>query len=69
MLFKVDASKIRTLMFERDINGVYALARLAQINAFTAAKVLKDGASASAKTIGALAKFFGCNGNDLILKE
>lgn len=68
-MFKVDASKIRTLMFERGISGVYELARKAQINGVTAAKVLKDGATAKAKTIAALARCFGVNGEELILKE
>lgn len=68
-MFTVDASKIRALMFERGINGVYEFARQAQLNGVTAAKVLKDGATATAKTINTLAKFFGVNGNELILKE
>ena len=68
-MFTVDASKIRELMFERGINGVAEFARQAQLNGLTAAKVLKDGATATAKTINTLAKFFGVNGNELILKE
>ena len=51
------------------IDAVYDLAKKAQINAVTAARVLKDGATASTKTIAALAKLFGLNGEELILKE
>lgn len=66
-MFTVDASKIRALMFASGINGTYELAKQAQLNAGTVAKVLKDGATATAKTINTLAKFFGVNGNELIL--
>jgi len=67
-MFTVDARRIRALMFERGIAGVSALARAAQLNALTVSKVLKDGSTATAKTIAALARFFGVNGEDLILK-
>lgn len=68
-LFTIDAGKIRSLMFEHEVSGVYDLARKAKINNLTAARVIKDGTRASLKTVAALAKFFGVNGNDLILKE
>ena len=68
-MFTIDAGKIRSLMFEHEVSGVYDLAKKAQINAVTAARVLKDGATASTKTIAALAKLFGLNGEELILKE
>ncbi|MGD7478533.1 helix-turn-helix domain-containing protein [Ralstonia pseudosolanacearum] len=68
-MFTIDASKIRSLMFEHNVSGVYDLARKAKLNELTASKVLKDGAVVTAKTISALAKFFGINGNDLILKK
>lgn len=67
-MFRVDASKIRSLMFAKGI-GIYELARQAQINATTTAKTLKDGAKVSAKTIAALSKFFDVDGEQLILKE
>lgn len=66
-MFTVNANRIRTLMFERGL-GVTELSRAAKLNALTAAKVLKDGASATGKTIATLAKFFGVDGNTLILK-
>ena len=31
-MFTVDASKIRAMMFEQNISGVYELARKAQVN-------------------------------------
>lgn len=68
-MFTVDASRIRTLMFEKGINGVTELARQAQINAATATKVLKDGTKVTIRTLGTLAKFFNVNGDELILKE
>lgn len=64
-MFLVDASKIRSLLFERGV-GIGELARQAQLNALTAAKLLKDGSKVTAKTIGAVAKFFGVDGNELI---
>lgn len=68
-MFQVNASRVRALMFERNIAGIYALARAANLNATTTAKALKDGAKVSAKSIATLAKFFGVNGEELILKE
>lgn len=67
-MYKVDASRIRTLMFERGL-GVTELSRQAKLNAITASRVLKDDATATGKTIAALARFFGVDGNTLILKE
>ena len=67
-MFTVDASRIRTLLFERGLS-ISELAQSAKINLLTARKVVVDGAKLSAKTIGALAKLFGVNGNELILKE
>ncbi|MBR3049879.1 MAG: helix-turn-helix domain-containing protein [Selenomonadaceae bacterium] len=68
-LVKVNASRIRTLMFERNIAGVYKLARAAGLNAGTTGKMLVDGSRVQLKSIHALAKFFGVNGEELILKE
>lgn len=66
-MYEVDACRIRKLMFDRGL-GVTELSRQAQLNSLTAARVLKDGATATSKTIAALAKFFGVDGNELILK-
>ena len=68
-MFEVDTSKVRSLMFEHEVNGVYDLAQKTKLNNTTAARVLKDGATATTKTIAALAKLFGLNGEELILKE
>lgn len=67
-MFTIDAGKIRSLMFEHEVSGVYDLARKAKINSLTAARVLKDGATATTKTIAALAKLFGVDFNEIILK-
>ena len=67
-MFQVDASKIRTLMFAKGIVGSDELARKAQLNGATIKKCLQDGSKATLKTIAALAKLFGVNGEELILK-
>lgn len=67
-MFMVNASKIRTLMFAKGIVGSYELAQKAQLNGATIKKCLQDGSKAALKTIATLAKFFGVNGEDLILK-
>lgn len=67
-MFTVDTHKIRTLMFAKGI-GVYELARQAQLNAGTVAKLLRDNAKATAKTISAVARFFDVDGNELLLKK
>lgn len=64
-MFLVNASKIRSLLFERGV-GITELARQTQLNALTAAKLLKDGSKVTAKVIGAVAKFFSVDGNELI---
>ncbi len=68
MMIKVNASRVQALMFEKNIVGVYALARATNINASTTAKALK-GEKVQLRTIAKLAKFFGVNGEELILKE
>lgn len=67
-MFKVNTSRIRELMFERGLS-ISEFAKAAKINPITAAKVLRDGTTVNGKTIVALAKFFGVNGNELIAKE
>lgn len=68
-MFVVNASRIRELMFQKNCVGTYELARQAKLNGATIKKCLQDGSKATLKTIGALAKFFGVNGEQLILKE
>lgn len=67
-MFKVDASRVRGLIFEHGIS-LSELAQAAKLNPITARKIVVDGASVTAKTISALARFFGVNGNDLILRS
>lgn len=67
-MFTVDASRIRTLLFERGIS-IAELAKLAKLNGLTARKVIADGSAVTTKTISALAKFFGVDGETLILKK
>lgn len=68
-MFTVDASKIRTLMFAKGIVGSYELAQKAKLNCATVKKILQDGSKATVKTIATLAKFFGVNGEELILRK
>ena len=68
MMFKINASRIRGLIFEHGMS-ISELAQTAKLNLITARKVVVDGASVTAKTVSALAKFFGVNGNELILKR
>ncbi len=67
-MFTVDASRIRGLIFERGIT-ISELAQSAKLNSITARKVIADGAKVTSKTISALAKFFGVDGETLILKK
>lgn len=67
-MFRINASRIRTLMFERKLS-VTGLAKATNLNPFTARKIVKDGATVTGKVVGVLAKFFGVDGNNLILRE
>ena len=67
-MFIINAKKIRQLMFDRELN-ISALAKAARLNGFTARKLVHDGARVHGATVGRLAKFFGVNGEDLIMKE
>lgn len=64
-MFRINASRIRQLMFERELN-ISALAKAARLNGFTARKIVHDGARVNGATVGRLAKFFGVNGEDLL---
>lgn len=65
-MFTVDASKVRGLIFERGLT-LSDLAKSANLNLLTARKVVVDGAKVTSKTIAALAKLFGVDGNEIIL--
>ena len=66
-MFSLDVARIRTMLFERNLS-LAEFARQARINQVTARKVVTDGTTATAKVINSLAKFFGVDGNALILK-
>lgn len=68
-MFEVNASRIRELMFQKNCVGTYALAKQAKLNGATIKKCLQDGSKATLKTIGTLARFFGVNGEELILRK
>ena len=65
-MFKVDSDKIRSLIFANGLS-LNQFAQKAGLNTLTACKLVRDGATATAKTIGTLAKFFNVDGNELIL--
>ena len=67
-MFKVDAKKIRSLMFAQKIN-ISELATKAKLQAGSVSRLMTDGATATAKTIGKIADALNCNGEELILKE
>lgn len=67
-MLKVNAEKIRQLMFERGIN----LTRLAQqtgLNPTTVRRLVNDGSAVNFATLGAVAQFFNVDGNELIFKD
>lgn len=66
-MFEVDATLIRRLVISKALT-LRDFATGAQINSTTASRVLQDGATATLKTIGALAKYFGVEADALILK-
>lgn len=66
-MFKVNSARIRDLLFQSGLS-LRKLAEKAGLNALTAGKLIRDGATASPKTISALAKFFNVDGNSLILQ-
>ena len=67
-MFKVNAKKIRALMFAQKVN-ISELANKAKLQNSSVSKLIADGATANAKTIGKLADAFNCDGEELILKE
>lgn len=67
-MFKVDSELVRRMVFERGLS-LKQFAEQSGLNGLTVAKIVKDGATASAQTIATLAKFFGVDGNSLIRKS
>lgn len=67
-MFKVNSKFIREFIFQRGLS-LKEFAEQAGLNQFTAGKIVRDGATASLKTIGLLAKFFNVDGDKLILQD
>lgn len=67
-MFKVNAKKIRALMFAQKVN-ISELANKAKLQNSSVSRLMTDGATANAQTIGKLADAFNCDGEELILKE
>ena len=65
-MFKLNAKLVRRMMIERGLS-LRQLAAQSGLNTATAGKLIRDGATASLKTIGTLAKFFNVDGEELIL--
>lgn len=67
-MFKVNVKVVREYLFQRGLS-LRQLAEQTGLNTATAGKLIRDGATASAKVIGALAKFFGVEGDELIITD
>lgn len=67
-MFKVNAKKIRGLMFSQQLN-ISELAAKANLKNATVSRLMTDGATANAATIGKISAALGCDGEELILKE
>ena len=67
-MFVVDDSLIRALLFKRGLT-VTEFARRAEINGWTARKLVKEGAKTNGRIVAKLAKFFGVEGEALLKKE
>ena len=66
-MFKVDSDKIRSMIFAKGLS-LNQFAQKSGLNALTVCKLVRDGTTTTAKTIGTLAKFFNVDGNNFILK-
>lgn len=66
-MFKVNAKKIRALMFAQKIN-ISELASKAKLQNSSVSRLMTDGATANAQTIGKLAAALDVDGENLILK-
>lgn len=64
-MFKVDSARIRALLLQSGLS-LKAFAEQSGLNVLTVKRALRDGASASIRTICALAKCFGVDANTLV---
>lgn len=67
-MFKVDTNRVRALLLQSGL-PFSAFAQKANLNVLTVKRTLKDGASATVRTIAALAKVFDVPAETLILKN
>ena len=67
-MFRVDAKKSRGLMFSQKIN-ISELAQKAKLQMSSVSRLMTDGATATAKTVGKIADALNCDGEELILKH
>ena len=65
-MFKINSARVRALLLQSGL-PISEFAQKAQLNALTVKRAMKDGASASIRTIAALARAFGVDANELIL--
>lgn len=67
-MFKINSARVRALLLQ---NGLpfSEVAKKAGLNVLTVKRALRDGASASIRTIAALAKVFGVDANTLVLDD
>ena len=64
-MFKVDSARIRALLLQSGL-PFSEFAQKAGLNVLTVKRAMRDGASASIRTICALAKCFGVDANTLV---
>lgn len=67
-MLKINAELIRKLLHERGLS-INRFALQAGLSRVTATKVTKDGSRATAPTVARIARFFGVEGDKLILAE
>lgn len=65
-MFKVDSARVRSLVLQSGL-PFSEFAQKAQLNVLTVKRAMRDGASASIRTIAALARAFGVPADELIL--
>ena len=65
-MFNINAKKIRALMFSQQLN-ISELAKKSNLQNASISRLMTDGATANAATIGKLAAALNCDGEELIL--
>lgn len=67
-MFKVDSARVRALLLQSGLS-LKQFAEQSGLNVLTVKRALRDGASATIKTIYALAKSFNVDANTLVAKS